>query len=77
MKTLARSENEWKESERASRSLMDFGELNDNMIKGLMFYLRYHEQEFICVSIYVLTHVSRNQIKREFIVESQACCDKK
>jgi len=56
---------------------MGFGELNDNMIKGLMFYLRCHEQGFICVSIYVLTHVSRNQIKREFIVESQACCDKK
>ena len=56
---------------------MGFGELNDNMIKGLMFYLRCHEQGFICVTIYVLTHVSRNQIKREFIVESQACCDKK
>ena len=64
-------------SESASRPLMGFGELNDNMIKGLIFYLRYHEQGFICVSIYVLTHVSRNQIKREFIVESQACCDKK
>ena len=50
-------------SESASRPLMGFGELNDNMIKGLIFYLRYHEQGFICVSIYVLTHVSRNQIK--------------
>ena len=26
---------------------MGFGELNDNMIKGRMFYLRYHEQGFI------------------------------
>jgi len=40
MKTLARSENEWKESERASRSLMDFGELNDNMIKVLTILLK-------------------------------------
>ena len=40
MKTLARSEKEWKESERASRSLMDFGELNDNMIKVLTILLK-------------------------------------
>ena len=46
---------------------MCFGELNDNMIKGLMFYLRYHEQGFICVSIYVLTHESRNQIKESLL----------
>ena len=42
---------------------MGFGELNDNMIKGLMLYLRYHEHGFICISIRVLTHESRNQIK--------------
>ena len=40
MKTLARSEKEWKESERAPRSLMDFGELNDNMIKVLTILLK-------------------------------------
>ena len=65
------------EIESASRPLMGFGELNDNMIKGLTIYLSYHEQGFIRISIGVLTDVSRNQIKREFIVESQACCDKK
>ena len=48
---------------------MGFGELNDNMIKGLMFYLRCHEQGFICVSIYVLTHVSRNQIKESLLLK--------
>jgi hypothetical protein len=42
---------------------MDFGELNNNMIKGLTLYMRYHEQGFICISIRVLTHESRNQIK--------------
>jgi len=46
---------------------MGFGELNDNMIKGLMAYLRYHEQEFICILICVLTHVSRNQIKESLL----------
>ena len=55
------------ETKSASRPLMGFGELNDNMIKGLMFYLRYHEQGFICVSIYVLTHESRNQIKESLL----------
>ena len=53
----------------ASRPLMGFDELNDNMIKGLMFYLRCHEQGFICVSIYVLTHVSRNQIKENSLLK--------
>ena len=46
---------------------MGFGEFNDNMIKGLMLYLRYHEQGFICISIRVLTHVSRNQIKKSLL----------
>ena len=46
---------------------MDFGELNDNLIKGLTAYLRYHEQEFICILICVLTHVSRNQIKESLL----------
>ena len=46
---------------------MGFGELNDNMIKGLTFYLRYHEQRFICISIRVLSHVSRNQIKESIL----------
>ena len=46
---------------------MDFGELNDNMIKGLTLYLRYHEHGFICISIYVMTHVSRNQIKESLL----------
>ena len=55
--------------ESASRPQMSFGELNDNMIKGLMFYLRYHEQGFIYVSIYVLTHVSRNQIKENSLLK--------
>ena len=44
-----------------------FGELNNNMIKGLTLYLRYHEQEFICISIHVLSHVSRNQIKESIL----------
>ena len=57
------------EIESASRPQMGFGELNDNMIKGLMFYLRYHEQGFICVSIYVLTHVPRNQIKENSLLK--------
>ena len=51
----------------ASRPLMSFGELNNNMIKELMLYLRYHEQEFICISICVLTYVSRNQIKESLL----------
>jgi len=55
--------------ESASRPQMSFGELNDNMIKELMFYLRYHEQGFIYVSIYVLTHVSRNQIKENSLLK--------
>jgi len=55
-------------SESASRPLIGFGELNDNMIKGIMFYLRYHEQEFMCISICVLTHVSRNQIKESLLL---------
>ena len=46
---------------------MGFGELNDKMIKGLMLYLRYHEQEFICISICVLTYVARNQIKESLL----------
>ena len=57
------------EIESASRPLMGFGELNDNMIEGLMFYLRYHEQGFICISICVLTHVSRNQIKESSLLK--------
>ena len=52
-------------SESASRPLMDFG--NDNMIKGLMFCSRYHEQRFMCESIYVIIHVSRNQIKESLL----------
>ena len=48
---------------------MGFGELNDNMIKGLMFYLRYHEQDFICISLCVLSHVSRNQIKESLLLK--------
>ena len=48
---------------------MDFVELNDNMIKGLMLYLRYHEQEIICIPIRVLTHVSRNQIKESLLLK--------
>ena len=44
-----------------------FGELNNNMIKGLTLYLRYHEHGFICISIYVMTHVSRNQIKESLL----------
>ena len=48
---------------------MGFGELNDKMIKGLMLYLRYHEQEFICIPIRVLTHVSRNQIKESLLLK--------
>ena len=55
------------ETKSASRPLMGFGELNDNMIKGLMFYLRYHEQGFICISLCVLSHVSRNQIKESLL----------
>ena len=46
---------------------MGFGELNDNMIKGLMLYLRYHEQRFIYISLCVLTHESRNQIKESLL----------
>ena len=48
---------------------MGFGELNDKMIKGLMLYLRYHEQGFICISIRVLTHVLRNQIKESLLLK--------
>ena len=55
-------------SESASRPLIGFGELNDNMIKRIMFYLRYHEQVFMCISICVLTHVSRNQIKESLLL---------
>ena len=57
------------ETKSASRPLMGFGELNDNMIKGLMFYLRYHEQGFICISLCVLSHVSRNQIKESLLLK--------
>ena len=46
---------------------MGFGELNDNMIKGLMLYLRYHEQRFIYISLCILTHESRNQIKESLL----------
>ena len=46
---------------------MGFGELNDNMIKGLTIYLSYHEQGFIHISIGVLTDVSRNQIKESLL----------
>jgi len=56
---------------------MGFGELIDNMIKGLTLYLRYHEQGFIYVSICVLTHISWNQIKESLLDKSQACCDMK
>ena len=48
---------------------MSFGELNDNMIKGLIFYLRYHEHGFICRSLCVLSHVSRNQIKESLLLK--------
>ena len=56
---------------------MGFGELNDNMIKGLTLYLRYHEQGFILYIIYTLTHMKKNQIKEKLIVESQAYCEGK
>ena len=56
---------------------MGFGELNDNMIKGLTLYLRYHEQGFILYIIYTLTHMKKNQIKEKLIVESQAYCERK
>ena len=46
---------------------MGFGKLNDNIIKGLTLYLRYHEQGFICISLCVLSHVSRNQIKESLL----------
>ena len=48
---------------------MSFGELNDNIIKGLMFYLRCHEQGFTCISLCVLSHVSRNQIKESLLLK--------
>ena len=57
------------EIESASRPQMGFGELNDNMIKGLTLYLRYHEQGFLCVLFYILTHVSRNQIKENSLLK--------
>ena len=56
-------------SESASRPLMGFGKLNDNMVKGLMIYLRYYEQGFICISMCVLTHISRNQIKESSLLK--------
>ena len=58
-----------KQSESAFRPLMSFGELNDNIIKGLMFYLRCHEQWFICISLCVLSHVSRNRIKDSLLLK--------
>ena len=48
---------------------MGFRELNDNMIKVLMFYLRCHEQGFNCISLCVLSHVSRNKIKESLLLK--------
>ena len=57
---------------------MGFGELNDNMIKGLMLYLRYHEQKFICIYINsCIDSCIKESNKREFIGQSQAYCDEK
>ena len=42
-------------------------------LKGLMFCLRYHEQEFIWISVGVLAHASRNQIKEAKLVKVKQC----
>ena len=65
------------EIESASRPLMNFGELNDNIIKGLTLWLRYYEQEFLCVSICELTYVSRNQIKESLLLKVKHSVKKK
>ena len=46
-------------------------------LKGLMFCLRYHEQEFIWISVGVLAHASRNQIKEAILVKVKQCCERK
>ena len=48
-----------------------------NMIKGLMLYLRYHEQELICISFMHWLMWKKNQIKEKLIVECQAYCEEK
>ena len=56
---------------------MGFGELNDNMIKGLTLYLRYHEQGFILYIIMCIDSCIKESNKKELIEQSQACCDEK
>ena len=60
-----------------SRPLMGFGKLNDNMIKGLTLYVRYHEQGFILYIIVCIVSCIKESNKRELIIENQACCDEK
>ena len=55
---------------------MGFGELYDNVIKGLMFHLRYHEQGFMRILLYSGSCMKESN-KRGFIIESQACCEGK
>ena len=48
---------------------MGFGELYDNVIKELMFHLRYHEQGFMRILLYSGSCMKESN-KRGFIVES-------
>ena len=59
------------EIESASRPLMGFVELNDNLIKGLTRSSKLSWAEFIRISICVLAHVSWNQIKGKM---RKNCC---
>ena len=63
--------------ESASRPLMGFGELNDNMIKGLTFLIEISWAGIYLYIIVCIVSCIKESNKRELIEQSQACSDEK
>ena len=56
---------------------MGFGELNDNMIKGLTFLIEISWAGIYLYIIVCIVSCIKESNKRELIIENQACCDEK
>ena len=59
-------DEDFKKSESASRPLMGFGELNDNMIKGIVSVEEIMSRDSFVKELMSLAHVMKNQMKGKY-----------
>jgi len=59
-------DEDFKKSESASRPLMGFGELNDNMIKGIVSIEEIMSRDSFVKELMSLAHVMKNQMKGKY-----------